>query len=287
MLDAYIEHKRWLKVQSKALFRDWEREKLDLKQRTVKSIEEEIKDTEERIAKELLSMKQESKNSKLHVIRDEMRVEYEAKLRVIKEIEEEKLMDKEFDKDAREMEYLKHCEEIKEAAQGYKDEKKQLAEEGLEIHRIETKAREIELKQQIKKNKPIVDEIRSREEAKVKQKYEMLEEKRNYLQNRDERINEAIESYSIRPQVERDFNRVTQDTTKIIMAKGVIMDKADKVELFKNHGFTVENLMKDVRYKVSAALSSAGLSTTNYAQQLMKGMDSNLAQRRDMASNNF
>ena len=91
MLDAFIEHKRWLKVQNKALFRDWEREKMELKQKTVKSIEDEISETEEAISKELLRMKQDSKVAKLHEERNEKRIEYEAKLKVIKEIEEETL----------------------------------------------------------------------------------------------------------------------------------------------------------------------------------------------------
>jgi len=37
------------------------------------------------------------------------------------------------------------------------------------------------------------------------------------------------------------------------------MDKDDKVVLFKNPGYTVDKLMKDMRFKVSAALSDAGL----------------------------
>ena len=101
MLDAFIEHKRWLKVQRKALFRDWEREKLELKQRTIKSIEEEIKETEERISKELEFMKQESYVAKLHKNRDEKRIENEARLKVIKEIEEEKKLE------------IRYCEQIK------------------------------------------------------------------------------------------------------------------------------------------------------------------------------
>ena len=65
------------------------------------------------------------------------------------------------------------------------------------------------------------------------------------------------------------------------------MDKADKVELFKNPGFTVDNLMKDIRYKVSSALTSAGLSNTGYAKNLMSGLRGNLQQRRDMSGNNY
>lgn len=142
-----------------------------------------------------------------------------------------------------------------------------------------------ELKEQLELNRPKVEAIREKEEQKVKQKYELLEKKRNYLQEREDRINIAVESYSTRPIIDRDPERVRQETVANTLSKNVIMDKADKVELFKNPGFTIDNLMKDMRYKVSAALSEAGLSNTSYAKQLMTGLESNLKPRRDMLSN--
>lgn len=45
------------------------------------------------MTKELELMRQEAKVSKLHKNRDELRIEYEAKLRVIKEIEAEKKLE--------------------------------------------------------------------------------------------------------------------------------------------------------------------------------------------------
>jgi DNA repair ATPase RecN len=45
LLDNYFEHKRWFRAKTKALFRDWEREKLELKQKTVKMIEQEVQET--------------------------------------------------------------------------------------------------------------------------------------------------------------------------------------------------------------------------------------------------
>jgi len=287
MLDSYIEHKRWLKVQGKALFRDWQREKLELKQRTIKAIEEEIAEAEEKIARDLKSLKQGSKVAKLHRNRDEMRIEYEAKLAVIKEIAEEKKLEEELEEQYKEDNYLVHCQEVKEVTNIYKDEKKAQAQQMIEKQREETRQREEELRLKLEENQPKIDKIREREEQKVKNKYELLEEKKNYLQNREERINRAIEDYSFRPDVKIDSERVKQDTESNIMAKNVIMDKADKVVLFKNPGFTVDNLMKDIRYKVSSALTNAGLSTTNYAKDLMSGLQGNLQQRRDMNSNNF
>jgi hypothetical protein len=41
------------------------------------------------------------------------------------------------------------------------------------------------------------------------------------------------------------------------------------------------------RYKVSAALNEAGLATTEYGKQVLKGLQGNLPQRRDMMGNNY
>lgn len=40
---------------------------------------------------------------------------------------------------------------------------------------------------------------------------------------------------------------------------------ADNVVLFKNDGYTVDKLMKDVRFRVNAALANAGLQSGAYA----------------------
>jgi hypothetical protein len=50
------------------------------------------------------------------------------------------------------------------------------------------------------------------------------------------------------------------------------MDNADTVKLFKNHGYTIDNLMKDIRYKVNACLSEAGLANTTYGKQVVRGL---------------
>jgi hypothetical protein len=44
------------------------------------------------------------------------------------------------------------------------------------------------------------------------------------------------------------------------------MDMADKVELSKMTGFTVNQLMSDMRFKVNYALQVAGLQHTDYAR---------------------
>ena len=52
-----------------------------------------------------------------------------------------------------------------------------------------------------------------------------------------------------------------------------MLDKADKVKLFKNHGYTIDNLMKDIRFKISAVLGEAGLQQTTYGKTVLKGIN--------------
>ena len=43
-LDRFYDHKRWLKQKEKALLRDWQREKQELKERTVQMIEQQVEE---------------------------------------------------------------------------------------------------------------------------------------------------------------------------------------------------------------------------------------------------
>lgn len=74
-----------------------------------------------------------------------------------------------------------------------------------------------------------------------------------------ERLDKAVEKYSFRPQVESDFDRLVAETAAREIRKNTVMDAADQVNLFKNPGYTMDGLMKDIRYKVSTALTEAGL----------------------------
>lgn len=50
------------------------------------------------------------------------------------------------------------------------------------------------------------------------------------------------------------------------------MDMADKVELNKMTGYSMNQLMTDMRFKVNMALQEAGLSNTDYARELLVSM---------------
>ena len=92
------------------------------------------------------------------------------------------------------------------------------------------------------------------------------------MAEKQKRLDEAVENYTIRPKVEADENRLVQETKSRELRKGTVMDKADKAQLFKNHGYTIDNLMKDIRFKISVVLGEAGLEKTAYGQHLIKGV---------------
>ena len=99
LLDAFLEHRRWFRAKTKALFRDWERDRRDLRERTVRLIEEEVEETKQRIQRELELFKQESKQAKKHAKLEDKRKDYEEKMRVIREIEEDKRRHEEEEKE--------------------------------------------------------------------------------------------------------------------------------------------------------------------------------------------
>lgn len=62
------------------------------------------------------------------------------------------------------------------------------------------------------------------------------------------------------------------ETEARLIRKDTVYDKADAVNLFKNHGYTIDKLMKDIRFKVNACLSEAGLAGTAYGKQVVRGL---------------
>ena len=99
-----------------------------------------------------------------------------------------------------------------------------------------------------------------------------MEYKARERELQQERLDRVVEGYGFRPQVESDPERVVAETAAREIRKVTVTDAADQVSLFKNHGYTTDGLMKDIRFKVSTALAEAGLQSTSYGQELIRGL---------------
>ena len=126
--------------------------------------------------------------------------------------------------------------------------------------------KEKEKQDQIKAQMPKVQRRQQEQAAKMAERSELLEKRANEMIERQKRLDSAVEQYAIRPQVEADEARLIQETKSREMRKGVKLDKADQVSLFKNHGYNIDNLMKDIRFKINTVLAEAGLSGTSYGK---------------------
>jgi len=95
------------------------------------------------------------------------------------------------------------------------------------------------------------------------------------MEENERRLNEIVENYKTRPKVEYDEKRLNSITENLENRYRSINKKTDldeKVELFGHNGFTVEQLMKDFRYKVSSALYEAGLSNKLATQDALRNI---------------
>jgi hypothetical protein len=85
-------------------------------------------------------------------------------------------------------------------------------------------------------------------------------------------LNNIIENLKVRPKVEIDPDRVKKITENLKIRYETKRDEADKIVLFENHGFTIDNLMKDMRYKISSALNDAGLLNSTYSNEILNAL---------------
>lgn len=223
----------------------------------------------------------------MHSKLEEERVEFEAKLQVINEIKLEKKKQEEEEARMKEEEYRKHAFLQKQKAEAFKQEKEMEAEELYQKHLAEQQALQFEKDQRFNENAERVAKNTEEGVQKMLNRMDHAELKKNAPKMKQQRLDNAVKSYKHRPNPSANPDRIIKRTAAMELREGVEMDKADKVNLFKNNGWTVDGLMKDMRYKVSAALSDAGLQNTEYGKSVMKGMQTNLAARRDMTGTHF
>ena len=141
----------------------------------------------------------------------------------------------------------------------YRAERAERTAEEAEAEREREEGEKRRVREMLKKNRDRVLEIQQREIEKVELLRDQKELKAQALQILQNRLKAAVESYSFRPQVEADFERLVQETAAREIRKITVRDAADQVELFKNPGYSIDGLMKDIRFKVSATLAEAGL----------------------------
>eukprot|EP00826_Nyctotherus_ovalis_P060252 TRINITY_DN8433_c0_g3_i1.p1 TRINITY_DN8433_c0_g3~~TRINITY_DN8433_c0_g3_i1.p1 ORF type:complete len:277 (+),score=122.13 TRINITY_DN8433_c0_g3_i1:833-1663(+) len=255
VIDSYVEYERWAKVKADALRRQLATTKTELQAKVEAMLKNDVERIKIDVAQKLERLKKEAKNRKIKQAHEENMEKYERKMAVIDELQERKRREEKERQEKKQKEWEVHAEEVKSKASEFKEvkTKEKIAREQEEL--LKQKKLKEELKKKIEENKDKVEERNyvgvKKLEERLTAKAVMQKKKEEY----DERLNAAIESYKFRPKVEADEKRLEQITETMQIRKDTKLDKADVVTLFKDYGYTTDQLMKDLRFKISTVLS--------------------------------
>jgi hypothetical protein len=284
--DEVVEKIRWTHNHRKNLKKDWERHKLALKQAAEASMSALVEAHAEKLAKDLEFLKQQRVATRVEAEAADKRRTFEqkkAELDAIESAQARRVLEETERQDELRQLYLQG---VKAKAQESKATKEREHQNALQLKLSQDKQAKQKQQAQIAKKRPVVAHRQKQASDKVKDVYVAKTEAVLKAEAEQRRIDAAIEGYEHRPRLEIDRERV-QQTTKSQIAKKVEYDKADAVVLFRNTGFTADNLMKDMRYRLSSALNDAGLAGSAYAQSLLNCIPQNRAMRPSMASSGF
>lgn len=267
--DKVIESLRWNKKHKKNLIKDWERHRKALRQAAEYLFEQLMDDTILKFNKQIDFINQEKQLQRINQEINEKKPDYlnriQEKQKIQAEINEKKQQETKKKEDDRITRSLK----LKTEAISYKKTKQNLLElekaKNNKIQILETQ----KIQEKIRNNKEKVNKRQLIQEQKI---LERLEDQECIQQKKEEdqaRIKNAISQYPHLPKVAIDSDRVKQPT-KSVQAKKTLNDKADKVNLFPQTGFTVDNLMKDMRYRLSHILNEAGLQGSEYGKKVLQ-----------------
>ena len=97
-IDSFFEHKRWAGQKEKALLRDLQRDKHQLREKTVSMIENQVDEARIKLQNDLKMSRLDGKKQDLHGKLTEQRREYEHRMKILDEIKRDKQKQEEREK---------------------------------------------------------------------------------------------------------------------------------------------------------------------------------------------
>ena len=188
------------------------------------------------------------------------------------EIELEEKMKKKKEEEKKKKENLRQMIN-KERVKIFTDEKNLKQQQINENIKIQEEIRRNKERKELEKRLPYIINNNIISENKFLQNQRQKYINKALMEENERRLNEIVENYKSRPKVEYDEKRLNSITENLENRYHSINKKTDldeKVQLFSHNGFTVEQLMKDFRYKVSSALYEAGLSNKLATQEALR-----------------
>ena len=284
--DKIVESFRWNQKHRKNITKDWERHRNALRQAAENLLEQLMDQAIEKFNKEIEFVKQEKQQKRIHQEIDDKKDDYIQRLEEKEKIKAETELKKQQELTKKEQDRAMRAQKAKNTATVYKTTKNSMGE--MERKRLQQEAmqKQKKLQEDIRRNKNKVSERQAIQEQKILERIEDNELQQRAKEEEELRIAKAVSQYPHIPKVEVDHERVKQ-ATKSNEAKKNQFDKSDKVNLFPQTGFTVDNLMKDMRYRLSHVLNEAGLQNTEYGKRVLQAAPHILPRKDTVTTHNF
>ena len=268
MCDSYFLHSRYQRQRKQAAHRCFLREKLELKRKAEKLITENI---EMKIANQQVQREAEDQMAKVVQLKSELIEKRLAYDKVQKELERKQRLKEEQNKRELEMQkeqFEKHALIVKEQAERFKMAKQAEIKQVILEQQAVRKQTLSQMKIQIEAKAPDVSKRQYFAETAIINKLEDKKRKEYMEEERVQRIQAAIETYSHRPLVERDVRRMRGETESF----GIRRETKEAKPIFNNPGYYDDKLMTDTRFKLQTRLFEAGIVNNDYARALFNQM---------------
>lgn len=197
---------------------------------------------------------------------DKFKLEMEKK----KRLEEERAK---MELELKQQNFERHAQTVKKLALQFKEVKQVEEKKRSQSAARQKEVEKLNLKRIIDKNLPKVRTRQYQANTKVVEQFDQKTRAKILKDEEQQRIRDAIESYSFRPKVDPSFKRVISDTQSLVQRKETKIVKPS----FRNNnqGYGVNQLMNDQKFRLQTALFEAGLHTTDYAKNLMTNLAKN------------
>ena len=168
-----------------------------------------------------------------------------------------------------------YYDEIKSNSENFKKEKTEKDKREKILLENEIFLKNKKNKEELKKKLPLITQRQNQAENTFIDLYKQKELKTQRKEEDKIRLNNIIENLKVRPNIEIDAQRVKKLTENLKQRFTTKRDEGDKVILFENHGFTVDKLMSDLRYKINTVLGEANLLNKDYTKDFLRNLYTN------------
>eukprot|EP00929_Paragymnodinium_shiwhaense_P101299 TRINITY_DN6427_c0_g1_i1.p1 TRINITY_DN6427_c0_g1~~TRINITY_DN6427_c0_g1_i1.p1 ORF type:complete len:563 (-),score=193.36 TRINITY_DN6427_c0_g1_i1:341-2029(-) len=267
-LQAHEAHTDALKFASQrqaAALREWRRSRLKLLRQVQGRVDERLRDEELKAERRQEMLDQRAKGKKLHAELQVGRVRARSLMEGRRRVQEEDHRRVQALEAAREEAHRRHIaavkEQCKEIGEKKRERRRQEDEAAAERERAENeeRTRRTEANSERVRIRRQIDTIKQRE---VSEQRAALEQE---AREREDRLRRAMES--LRVEAPRDPERLLKEPAR--NQAPAYLDPLQCVTRGPHAGFHEKQLMKDARYKISAALQAAGLYDTKAGQEVL------------------